>query len=43
MNCEFIAKWRDLGDHVEFTIGSKFDKIKSNWFAIGFSHDAKMV
>lgn len=41
--CEFIAKWRQIDDQVEFIIGAKFENLKRNWLAIGFSHDRSMV
>lgn len=41
--CEFVAKWRQVEDKVEFVIGAKFGDLKRNWLAIGFSHDKSMV
>ncbi|CAF0757395.1 unnamed protein product [Brachionus calyciflorus] len=41
-SCDFIAKWIKKDDHLQFIIGAKFEKLKSNWVAVAFSHDATM-
>lgn len=44
-DCELIAKWKSIGDQVEFMIATKLDATKTKsdmWLAIGFSKDQLM-
>ena len=42
-DCEYVVKYKDNNQNIDFVISTKINNFTNFWFGIGFSYDQMMV